>query len=294
MIGKLISRNIKLYFRNKSSVFFSLLSVLIVIIVYVLFLSNIQVQTVSEQLNETISESNISYLINSWVLAGMLSIITVTSTLGALGFMVNDREKKIVMDFKSSPLKISTYPIAGVISAIIVGILISCIAFIVYGLYIFIDTGYYFSLTIILKTLGLIVISTSMSSALMGLLVSFFSTNSAFSSASVLIGTTIGFATGLYIPVGELSSTIQKSLNILPFSHVASLFRQILMKDSIDLVFEGAPLAAINNYKESFGVVLKWEETSITFNFSIIFIILVFLISLVLFFVNFKRKRQAI
>ena len=186
---KLISRNIKLYFRNRTAVFFSLLSVLIVIILYVLFLSNIQVESVNEQLNGTISEKDISYLINSWVLAGLLSITTVTSTLGALGFMVNDREKKIVMDFKSAPLKISTYPIAGVVSAMIVGILISVIAFMVYGLYIYIDTGYYFSLIIILKTLGLVFISTFMSAALMGLLVSFFSTNSAFSSASLLIGT---------------------------------------------------------------------------------------------------------
>lgn len=144
----------------------------------------------------------------------------------------------------------------------IVGILISIIAFIVYGLYIFINKGYYFSLIIILKTLGLIRISTFMNAALMGLLVSFFSTNSAFSAASLLIGTTIGFVNGLYIPVGQLSNTIQKSLNLLPFAHIASLFRQILMKDSIPLSFAGATLADINNYKENFVVILKWEETS--------------------------------
>ena len=281
MMGKLISRNIKLYFRDKSSVFFSLLSVLIVIILYVLFLSKIQVESVSAQLNGALSEGEISYLINSWVLAGMLSITTATSTLGALGFMVNDREKKIVMDFKSAPLKVSTYPIAGVISAMIVGILMSLVALIFYSLYIYIETGYYFTLTIILKTFGLILLSTFMNGALMGFLVSFFSTNNAFASASLLIGTTIGFVNGLYIPVGELSETIQKSLNLLPFSHIASLFRQVLMTDSMAVSFEGAPLAALNSYKENFGVILKWGETSINFNFSIIFIILVFLVSLI-------------
>ena len=65
------------------------------------------------------------------------------------------------------------------------------------------------------------------------------------------------------------------------------------MKDSIALSFAGAPLSAINNYKEDFGVILKWGETNINFNFSITFIILVFsIISLV--FVNFRRKRQVI
>ncbi|MDN6162340.1 MAG: hypothetical protein L0I79_06160 [Atopostipes sp.] len=89
-------------------------------------------------------------------------------------------------------------------------------------------------------------------------------------------------------------TTIQKSLIVLPFSHIASLFRQVLMKDSIAFSFEGAPLAAINDYKESFGVILKWGEKSINQSFSILFIISVFLVSLVLFFANFKRKRKFI
>lgn len=294
MMSKLISRNVKLYFRDRSAVFFSLLSVLIVIVLYVLFLSKIQVDSVSAQLNGAINDNELSYLINSWVLAGMLSITTVTSTLGALGFMVNDREKKIVMDFKSAPLKVSTYPVAGVVSAMIVGVLMSVFTLIVYGSYIYVDTGYFFSGLIILKTFGLILLSTMMSAALMGFLVSFFSTNNAFSSASLLIGTIIGFVNGLYIPVGSLSEGLQKSLIVLPFSHIASLFRQVLMEDSIARSFKGAPVVAITAYKKNFGVLLKWGETGITWNFSIIFIGLVFLVSLVLFFANFQRKREVI
>lgn len=294
MLKSLISRNVKLYFRDKSSVFFSLLSVLIVIVLYVLFLSNIQVTSVSSQLNASISKDLIGYLINSWVLAGMLSITTVTSTLGALGFMVNDREAKIVIDFKSSPLKKSTYPVAGVISAMIVGIIMSLITLLVYGLYIYFMTGYYFSLSIIFKTLGIILISTFMSGSLMGLLVSFFSTNRAFSAASLLIGTTIGFVNGLYIPVGELSNKIQKVLNLLPFSHIAALFRQVMMKDSIALTFSKAPLSALDTYQKNFGVILMWDKTRISFTTSLVFIVLVFIISLGLFFINFERKREVI
>lgn len=294
MITKLIYRNTKLYFRDKTSVFFSILGVFIVMILYILFLSNVQIGSVTQQLDGAIKEDNLSYLINSWILAGILSITTVTSTLGALGFIVKDRENKIIKDFKSSPLSMMTYPIAAVTSAIIVGFIMSILALIIYGIYIFIDTGYYFGLEIFLKSIGLILISSMMNAALMGFLVSFFSTDNAFSSASLIIGTTIGFVNGLYIPLGQLPETIQNFLKFLPFSHIASLFRQVLMKDSLELAFSNAPQAILNSYTDTFGVVLNLKGNAISLNISIMFIIVVFVISLVLFFINFRRKRQVI
>lgn len=287
---KLIYRNVNLYFRDKASVFFSLIGALILILVYVLFLSNNQLNSVREQVSGLIKEENLSYLINTWILAGILSITTLTSSLGALGFMVNDKENKVIRDFKSSPLSMSTYPMAGVISAFIIGVIISLIVFIVYGLYIFVDTGYYFTLEIIIKTIGLIFISSMMNSSIMGLLVSFISTNSAFSAVSLIIGTSIGFINGMYIPIGQLSDTIQRVLKLLPFSHIASLFRQVLMKDSIDITFSGAPQAAVDIYTNTLGVILEWKGEPISLTLSIAFILAVFTVSLVLFFINFRRK----
>ena len=291
---KLIQRNLKLYFRDKAVVFFSLLSVIIVLALYVLFLSNVQVQSIKQQVGNTIKETDISYLTNTWILAGMLSITTVTSTLGALGFMVNDKEKKILMDFKSSPLKMSTYPTAAIITAIIVGTIMSTLTLIIYTSYIYINTGYLLNPITLTKTIALIITSATMSASLMGFLISFLNTNNAFSSVSILIGTTIGFTNGLYIPLGQLSNNIQNIIKLLPFSHIASLFRRILMSESMIKVFNNAPQEAIDGYTEAFGVNLKWNGTPISTNISITFIIIVFLLSLLAFFGNFKRKREVI
>lgn len=294
MMGKLIFRNVSLYFRDKVSVFFSLMSVLIVILLYVFFLSNVQVQSISSQIGGVVNKNDIAYLINTWVLAGLLSIMAVTTTLGALGFMVNDRENKIIMDFKSAPLSIWSYPLASVISAFLVGFIVSVLAFVIYGIYMFLSTGYFFSFIIILKTLALILFSTIMSSALMGLMVSFVSTNSAFSSLSLIIGTSIGFVNGLYIAIGQLPEKVQMVIKFLPFSHIAALFRQIMMEDSIPIAFAGAPIEVIDTYKEMFGVVLKWKNEIISVTSSLVFMLLVFILSLLLFFVNFRRKRDVI
>ncbi len=224
----------------------------------------------------------------------MLSITTITSTLGALGFMVNDKERKIIKDFKSSPLAMTSYPIAAIVSAFVIGVLISGIVFLVYGVYIFLTTGYYFDLIIIFKTIGLIFISSLMNATLMGFIVSFVSTNSAFSAISLIIGSSIGFLNGMYIPIGQLGESTQKVLKLLPFSHIASLFRQVLMRQSIDVTFSGAPQGAVDNYKNILGIVLDWNGKQISLNQSFLFISGVFLISLLLFFINFKRKKEVI
>lgn len=294
MMLKLIYRNINLYFRDKAQVFFSLMGALILILVYVLFLSSNQLDSVRQQVGGGINEGDLSYLINSWILAGILSVTTVTSTLGALGFMVTDKEKKIIRDFKSSPLSMSTYPIAAVITAIFIGIIISLTVLIVYAGYIFITTGYLFALPVFLKTIGLIFGSSLMNASLMGLLVSFISTNNAFSAVSLIIGTSIGFVNGMYIPIGQLSETVQKVLKLLPFSHIASLFRQVLMEESIAVTFSGAPQEAVDSYIDILGVVLSWNEEAIPLILSLLFILAVFLISLVLFYINFQRKKDVI
>ncbi len=294
MLKKLIYRNSGLYFRDRTSVFFSLLSVLIVIALYILFLAKMQVDSVNQQTNGLLKGDDLSYLINSWILAGLLSITTVTSTLGALGTMVNDRVNRIVMDFKSSPLSAMTYPVSCVITSFAVGAIISVISFVVYGAYIYFGTGYLFGIGMILKCLGLICLSAMMNAAFMGFLVSFFSTNSAYSSASLIIGTVIGFINGLYVPMGGLPETIQSVLKCLPFGHVASLFRRVLMQESIDLCFKNAPVSVRESYTRDFGVVLDWNGNEISSYISITFILIVSLVSLVLFFINFRRKKQEI
>ncbi len=294
MIGKLISRNMKLYFRDRMAVFFSLLSVLIVIALYVLFLALLQVDDVNEKLGGSVSEDAISYLINSWILAGLLSITCVTSTLGAFGSFVNDREKKIIMDFKSAPISYGAYPVASAASSFVVGTVISILTFIIYTIYIYMDTGYVFSREEMIKCLGMILFSVLMSSALMGFMVTFFSTSSAFSSASLIIGTVIGFLNAVYVPMGSLPNQVQTVLNCLPFGHIASLFRRVLMVDSIDTCFEGAPGSVIEDYKETYAVELSWGGSDIEVSTSLIFIGAVFIAALLLMFFNYSRKRDEI
>ncbi len=293
-MGALINRNLKLYFRDKVAVFFSLLSVLIVIVLYVLFLSQMQIDTLEEASAGMIPDADIKGLINTWILAGLLSITTVTSTLGGYGTMVNDLEKKKLMDFKTSSMNQVYYPLSQLIAAFLIGTVISLIALVGYGSYIHFMGFYTFSAREIGLTVGYILLSSLMNAALMGFAVSLLKSSSAFGNFSLVLGTVIGFLNGLYVPLGVLPKAVQTVIKVLPFGHIAALFRQALSENAANAALADLPPAVLSEYKETYGIVMYWGDKEITPGISLAFIGGVLVVSMLLFAWNYNRKRSEV
>ena len=249
-VANLISRNIKLFFRDKTSVFFSLLAVFIIIGLYVLFLGNMM----SGNLNDLFG-NNARFAVDSWIMAGLLAVISMTTTMGAFGIMVEDTSNKIIKDFSSSPIKRSQLAGGYVLSSFIIGLIMSLVALILAEAYIFIGGGKLLSLISLIKLLGVMLLSVFSSSAMVFFIVSFFKSNNAFSTASTIIGTLIGFLTGIYIPIGSLPEAVQVAIKIFPLSHAGALFRQIMMEVPISAAFADLPVQAADSFKEQMGVI---------------------------------------
>ncbi len=47
-------------------------------------------------------------LMNSWLVSGLLTVTSITTTMGAFGIMIDDKVQKINKDFDSSPIKRSS------------------------------------------------------------------------------------------------------------------------------------------------------------------------------------------
>ena len=141
---------------------------------------------------------------------------------------------------------------------------------------------------------GLSILVTIMATSINALLVSFLSTISAFTSASIVIGTVVGFITGVYVPMGILPQGVQDFIKLLPFGHAAVLFRNILMKDTLNTVFGNLPVENLNDYKKMFGIDFSFKDKIITNNTSLFYIVVVSLACLGLFILNYNRKRKEI
>ena len=277
-------RTMKLYFRDKASVFFSLFAVLIIVGMYVLFLGDVWAQD-SEFENPKV-------VMDTWIMSGLLAVVTLTTTMGAFGIMVEDRHKKISKDFYSSPIK-RTGLAAGYISgAFMIGVIMSIITFIVAQIYLLTNGGYTPDIQMLLKILGIIVLSTFTNTAMVFLIVSFLKSQNAFGTASSIVGTLVGFLTGIYMPVGILPEAVQVIVKAFPPSHAATLFRQIMMEPVIKSAFEGAPEGAKEEFARNMGVSLTWGGNTIPSYISVAVLIVSAFVFFALAVLSISRKSR--
>lgn len=261
MVLQLSLRNIRVYVRDRTSVFFSFLSVLIIIGLYALFLGRVQTDGIRTSAG---SLPGIRWLVDSWIIAGLLSVNAVTVSLGVLGTMVFDREYRRLSDFIVAPASRTGIVVSYLISALVIGLAFTLVAFVAGELYIVAAGGTFLPPAGILRVIGLLALSVISSSSIMFLIASFLSSGSAFGVLSTLLGTLIGFITGVYVPIGILPDAVQRFVALVPFSHGAALLRQELCRGPMSLVFAGAPPAAEARYLKMYGVTLFWGGTEIS------------------------------
>lgn len=234
-LKELILRNIRLYLRNKSTVFFSFLSMIIIIALYALFMADAQIDSLVNQYqaNREIAK----WFVNSWIMGGIITVNAVNITLVLLVTMVEDKDSNRIKDFVIAPLK--KYQIIGgyLGSAIIVGVLMSVISFIIAEGYIVMNGGELLHLIATIKVLlGIVATVTSMAGFFLFALL-FVKSSKTASTVTTVIGTLIGFIAGVYVPIGVMPEFIQGLMKIAPVSYSATLFKQIFVEEPGKLLF---------------------------------------------------------
>lgn len=250
-------RNLKVFFRDKSAVFYSLLAVIIVIALYAVFLGD----TITSGMEEI---KGVEFLMNSWIISGILAVISMTSTLGALGVMVEDKAKKIGKDFTVSPIKRSSLAGGYVLSTYCVGVIMSLLALVIGEIYIVASGGEMLTMQNMIKVIGGILLSVLCSSSIMFFITSFFKSQNAFATASTIVGTLIGFLTGVYIPIGTLPDAVGGIIKVFPVSYSASYFRTVMMERPMAVSFDGAPASVVSDFNKELGVYFQFGDFETT------------------------------
>lgn len=283
----LVLRNNKMFLRNKTQVFLSLLTVIIVISLYVIFLQKLQLDSIEAVIPVT---SEIKVMVNEWMISGVISITAVTTTLGAFSIYVRDLETKVNGDFLTTAISRASIQFSYAISAFLIGFVLTGMAFILCQLFLVLVGGGWLSWLEVLQVFGLIILSVLLSSVLNLFLVFFISTESAFSVVNTIIGTAIGFLCGVYIPIGVLPGFVQTIIHFFPISHTTLLFRKILMEDSIVSAFPTAEAQA--EYSLQYGIQYEVGGIMIEPWISLLYIIVTMLITGTVAVIAFMRKNK--
>lgn len=262
-----VSRNLKVFFRDKTAVFFSLLAVFIVLGLYVFFLGDVWVKSFS-------NIKGVKNLMNCWIMAGLIGVTSVTANMGAFGMMIEDKSKNKIKDFYVSPIKKSKIVGGYIISSFIVGSMMSVLTLIISQIYLAYSGVDVLNFKELIEVFLVILITSLSNSAMILFIVSLFNSEKAFSTASTIVGTLIGFITGIYLPISMLPDSVQIIVKLFPTSHGISILRQIFMKKQMDISFADIPTNYIDEFKESMGVIYYINDKLIS-NTTSIFILIV-------------------
>ena len=261
-----VSRNLKVFFRDKTAVFFSLLAVFIVLGLYVFFLGDVWVESFP-------NIKGVKNLMNCWIMAGLIGVTSVTANMGAFGTMIEDKSKNKIKDFYVSPIKKSKIVGGYIISSFIVGSMMSVLTLIISQIYLAYSGVDVLNFKELIEVFLVILITSLSNSAMILFIVSLFNSEKAFSTASTIVGTLIGFITGIYLPISMLPDSVQIIVKLFPTSHGISILRQIFMKKQMDISFADIPTNYIDEFKESMGVVYYINDKLVS-NTTSIFILI--------------------
>lgn len=256
-------RNLKNYFRDKGSVFFSLLSMLIVILLMVFFLGDMYIENTVDLLSvfpgrdEAMDRKNAELLILIWNFAGILSINAVTVTLAVYSVMIKDRVTGKLNSIYTAP--VSRGVIAGgyIAAAWMASVFVCTITLFITEIYGIIKGQNAFSFIIHMQLLGLIAVNSFVYAAFMYLLAMIAKTEGAWSGIGTVIGTLVGFLGGIYIPIGSLDKSIGTIMKCTPVIYGTSMFRSIMTKSIAETTFLGAPEEVLEEYCIVTGIHLK-------------------------------------
>lgn len=261
ILYQLVRRNVLLFLRDKASVFFSFLSVIIILLLYILFLGKMQADNIADQMS---SIEGISWLVASWIMAGLLTVSTITVPLGALGNLINDKDKGLINDFYTSPINRKVFALSYLISSWVIAFLMVLINLIIGQAYVLLQGGELFTVIQTVKMLGLMLLSIMSFSSMFFYISMFMKTQNAFGLLSTLVGTFVGFLGGIYIPIGVLGKNVQTVMNILPTSHAVTVIRQVYMEGAVSQVFGNAPVEAYTSYAETYGLIITFGDFEFT------------------------------
>lgn len=254
-------RNLKRYYRDMGSLFFSLLSVLIVVALYIFFLTDLQVQSIQTVIGD---RDGIEPFIHAWIVGGLLCIPAVSVPLVLLTFKVDDTAEGVYDDLIVTPASRIHLMLGYILAAWIAGFVMTCLTLLLGELYIVAKGGAWLPVLSVLKMLGIAGLTILAFSGF-----SFFSimglrSHSSLTVVNTMLNTLIGFFAGLYVPVGFLSEGVSAVIKVFPLSHAAALMRRIAMKQAMDSLFFQLPIDAADKIRQNYGVDLVLGGHSIT------------------------------
>lgn len=239
-ISGLIKRNLLLFFKDWQSILFSLLTSIIVLVLYLLFLKGTfvsAIQSAMEQypgLASMVLQKDIDMFTNLFLLSGILGSAMISVPFSCITVLVKDRANKVDYDILATPMKRGQIIFAYFVSAVLTSTLLTDIILAVGLIGIRMQGNMYLNISQVVKAFSIVALGSISASAIFMIVVLFFKTVSACEAFFGILSAASGFVIGAYIPISQFSNEVQTVCNLFPASQITIMLRNILLNGLLE------------------------------------------------------------
>ena len=251
ILWTMTKRNTKMFFREKGLFFTSLITPLILLVLYASFLGNVYRDSFVSGLPTglTVDSKLIDGYVGAQLTSSILAVSCITVAFCSNMLSVQDKANGTLKDLTITPVSLRTlsvsYYVATFISTLIVCLVATAVCFIYTAV-----VGWYMSFADTLLLLLDVLLLVMLGTALSGLVCHFLSSQGQISAVGSIVSSCYGFISGAYMPISQFSSGLQKVISFLPGTYGTSLLRNHAMRGVFaKMESEGLPSAIIEEFK---------------------------------------------
>lgn len=227
----LIKRNIKLFFKEKGLFFTSLITPLILLVLYATFLGNVYKDSFMIGLPEgfVFDEKLIDACVGGQLISSILAVSGVTVAFCSNMLMVQDKANGTIKDLTISPVRRASLAVSYYLASLVATLIICLLAMVVCLAYVA-SIGWYMSAADVGYMVLDVFLLASFGTALSSVINFFLSSQGAISAVGSIVSSCYGFICGAYMPISQFGEGLQTTLSFLPGTYGTSLVRNHAMR----------------------------------------------------------------
>lgn len=253
-LGALIRRNTKLYFKDKGMFFSSLITPVILLVLYATFLKKVfddSFRTALTEAGATVADSVINGVVGGQLVSSLLAVSCVTVAFCSNLLMIKDKTSGARHDLTITPVRPATmalgYYLASLLSTLIISFTAAAVCLGYLGI-----VGWYMTAVDVALLLLDVFLLTMFGTALSSCINFWLSTDGQASAVGTIVSAGYGFICGAYMPISNFGPGLQKALSFLPGTYGTSLLRNHAMSGSFAQMEKlGFPSQVVEAIRES-------------------------------------------
>lgn len=225
----LTKRNCKLFFKDKGLFFSSLITPIILLVLYVTFLAKVYRDSFTSAVPAgLVSDSLINATVAAQLISSLLAVCCVTVAFCSNLISIQDKANGTIRDLTVTPVRRSVLSISYFAGSAIVTLMVTFGALAVSMIYLA-AVGWYMSVADVLLLCLDVLLLTLFGTALASCVNFPLSTNGQASAVGTIVSAGYGFISGAYMPISSFATGLQRFISFLPGTYGTCLIRNHAM-----------------------------------------------------------------